>query len=254
MKGYEVKERNYHSIGELKAAKHMPTVVKPDEPLADVMALMERCNFSQLPVTTIEGDVQGVISWKSISITLASGRECRLVSDCMDADLKDHQKACIDDRLLDSVEVVSEHDYVLVEGKTGELTGIVTASDFTVQFKKLAEPFLDIEEIELRLRDITRGRFSAEEAKRAGRGDRKRYINSTEDLGLGDFHGLLDDEGHWGRLDLTADREKFVERLKSAWEIRNKVMHFDAGGLSLERTKELKDTVQYLYDLTSSAR
>ena len=209
---------------------------------------MEEGNFSQLPVVTDAGDVQGVISWKSIGRCLSSGRACGVVSDCMDSDVK---RIRIDDPLLDSVEVVATHDYVLVMGKSGELSGIITASDFTDQFNKLADPFLRIEEIEMLLRRLTEGRFTKGELREAVPDDQKPHVTSVHHLGLGDFCNLLYDEHCWRKLGLKVDRRKFVGCVRSVSNIRNKVMHFNPKGLSPGDTEKLREMGRFLGSLAS---
>ena len=47
-----------------------------------------------------------------------------------------------------AITTISSHDYVLVQAGDRSISGIVTANDFNVQFRILAEPFLLVGEIE----------------------------------------------------------------------------------------------------------
>ena len=166
----------------------------------------------------------------------------------MDSHVK---QICIDDHLLDSVKDVWRDDYVLVMGEGGELSGIITASDFTDQFNKLADPFLRVEEIEMQLRRLTKGKFKDGQLKAAAAEWRRQYVTSVHHLGLGDFCRLLIVKRHWRRLRLSIDREKFVGCLRSVKKIRNTVMHFDSKGLSPEESEKLTEMGRFLGGLAS---
>ena len=115
-------------------------------------------DYSQLPVMPNEHSVKGVISWKSIGAAHSEGRTPSHVRECMVA-------PCVVDiqtTLGDATALIYEHDYVLVQGKDGMITGIVTAADLALEFKQLTHPFLLIGEIEHHLRNLVQGKFSVE--------------------------------------------------------------------------------------------
>ena len=86
--------------------------------------------------------------------------------------------------LLDVTEDIANQGYVLVRGEDKVITGIVTASDFAVQFRRLAEPFLVIEEIERYLRRLVDGVFSADEITEAlsTLAERSPFVTQTSSL------------------------------------------------------------------------
>ena len=51
----------------------------------------------------------------------------------------------------EAIPVIVEHGYVLVRQIDRKISGIVTASDLSLQFQELAEPFLHVREVELHL-------------------------------------------------------------------------------------------------------
>ena len=65
--------------------------------------------------------------------------------------------------LFDSIPIIVEHGYVLVRQRDRRITGIVTASDLSLQFQILSEPFLLLREIELHVRQFIRGKITAED-------------------------------------------------------------------------------------------
>ena len=72
-----------------------------------------------------------------------------------------------EEAFFSALQIISKHDYVLVRGKDRTITGILTASDFNDQFRKMAELFLLVGEIENGIRGIVRGKFSGSELQAA---------------------------------------------------------------------------------------
>ena len=126
-------------------------------------------DYSQLPVMQGERDVKGIISWKSIGAAHAQGANPTYVRDCMD----DPQVVDGKVPLADAAEVIYKHDYVLVRGEQGKITGILTAVDLAREFKERTYPFLLIGEIEHHIRNLILGRFTPEEFVAAASGDER---------------------------------------------------------------------------------
>ena len=209
---------------------------------------MRRKDFSQLPVMRNERDVLGMITWKSIGERVSVSGSGQLVSECMDPCIKEDRIININDPLLDATEKIA-NSYVLVRGEGGVITGIVTASDFAVQFGQLAEPFLVIEEIERHLRRLISGKFSDREMKKTVYKKYRKNVRGPDNLTLGAFSRLLEPSEHWDRLGLDTCHESFLERLESVRKIRNSVMHFDPCGLAPERLSDLYDFAVFFRDM-----
>lgn len=230
-------------IGRLDAANKSPTVVKPDTTLQQAVTIMLTNDFSQLPVMTGARDVKGVVSWKTIGSRLALKRPCTVVSDCMEP----AQVVSIDDSLFDSIGRIASHDYVLVQAKDRTISGIVTASDFNVQFQSLAEPFLLVGEIENGVRRILHSKFTIKELEEAkAPGDDDRVIEAPSDLTFGEYIRLIEPEKRWKKLKIEIDRVEFLAQLNRVREIRNDVMHFDPDGLDSEDLQFLREFAQFL--------
>jgi hypothetical protein len=114
-------------------------------------------DFSQLPVMQGDREVKGVITWKSIGSKQALGHKCSQVADCReDARIVDSNRT-----LFDAISTIVEYGYVLVRDQRDKrITGIVTASDLSLQFQILAEPFLLLREIELHVRRLLGDKLS----------------------------------------------------------------------------------------------
>ncbi len=209
---------------------------------------MRKKDFSQLPVMSNDREVDGVISWKSIGEGASTDSPCQFVHECMENPVRE---IGFNDPLLDATDDVAT-GYVLVRGEDDVIAGIVTASDFAVQFRQLAEPFLVIEEIEHHLRRLVAGKFCIGELRETVYKGRRRYIHGPDDLSLGAYCRLLEGSEHWKRLGLdTCCQEVFLERLCAVRDIRNAVMHFDPKGPEPEYLEKLYDFAGRLRSLAA---
>ena len=231
-------------IGELPAANRKPTTVKPDDSLEYATEIMRSKDFSQLPVMSDDNSVEGMITWKTIGERTSIDTSCQFVHECMDRSVKEID---INAPLLDATEDIA-NGYVLIRGEGGVITGIVTASDFAVQFRQLAEPFLIIEEIERHLRSLVDGKFCVSELKNVS-GYWAKNVCSPDDLTLGAYCPLLESPDRWERLDLSTCQKSFLEQLQSVNKTRNGVMHFNPCGLASERLQELYDFAVFFRDM-----
>ena len=233
-------------IGMLEAANKKPVSIAPDKPVTEATTVMLMNDYSQLPVMTSPWEVKGVISWRSIGRRQALDVQCNLVRECMDTP----NEIDFNVPLVDATKGILEHQYVLVRGKTREITGIVTSSDIAGQFMELAGPFFVIGEIEGYLRLIVKGKFTPNELNEAALNqDGKQSIAGPADLTFGAYCQLLGKQERWERLGLKIDRGEFVKRLDVVRGIRNDVMHFDPDGLAPEDTKTLNDLARFFRDL-----
>jgi hypothetical protein len=152
-----------------------------------------------------------------------------------------------DTSLFDAIALVAQHDYVLVRALDRRISGIVTSSDLSQQFRDLAEPFLLIGEIEHLIRRLIHGKFRAEELQEAkDPGDTDRRIEGVADLTFGEYVRLLEEPERWRRLEVRVDRRTFIARLKEARDVRNDVMHFDPQGIDPTSLQALRRFLRLL--------
>ena len=234
-----------HRIGSLEAANKRPTNVQPDNPLQAATTIMQMYDYSQLPV--MEGDykVAGIVSWTSIGARLSLGRECECVRHCMDPAKELPATA----PLFDAIPTIAEHGYVLVRGPDNTITGIVTASDLSLQFMQLAGPFLFVGQIEGYLRHLIHGKFTLEQLRAASLPEEGQRIEGSGDLTLGGYGQLLGDPDNWKHLGLKIDRAEFVRQIDEVRRIRNDVMHFNLDGLSEDEAAKLRDIARFFENL-----
>lgn len=195
---------------------------------------------------TNERDVKGILSWTSIGSRLALGRTSDVVRELMD----DSHEIRADASLFQAIPIIVEHQYVLVRGSDNKISGIVTATDLSLQFGQLAEPFLLLGEIENHIRRILGENFSADELKMVGDpSDKDRKIEDVADLTFGEYIRLLENEERWEKVSISVDRLTFCKQIDEVRLIRNDVMHFDPDGIPESDLDKLRHSARFLQRL-----
>ena len=204
---------------------------------------MLRYEYSQLPVMQSPRDVKGIISWNSLGARLALGRPCEHVRDCMDK----HQEISLAASLFDAVQIIAEHDCVLVRAADNTICGIVTGYDISLQFQQLAEPFLLLGDIENHVRYLITAHFGVADLQLAKDStDNERTIEDVSDLTFGEYVRLLQREENWSKLGMRLCGKTFIKWLDKVRQIRNDVMHFDPDPIEPEDLKLLKEFARLL--------
>jgi hypothetical protein len=196
-----------------------------------------------------ERDVKGIMSWKSIGVRLILGVKFFEVRECMEAS----KVISADTSIFDAISQIVEHDYVLIHDNTRRITGIVTTSDLSVEFRELAEPFLLLREIENHIRAlIAKAKFTRKELRSCRDPGSAREIDGVVDLTFGEYIRLLEKEESWARLDLSLDRKVFIKNIDEIRQIRNDVVHFDPDGVTAEELVALQKCAAFLQKLRST--
>jgi CBS domain-containing protein len=235
-----------YRISKLAAANNKPLSVKPDASLKEAVTLMMANDFSQLPVMTNERDIKGIISWLSIGTKTMLGSSRNFVRELMDV----HHEIRADASMFQAIPTIVQHGYVLVRSSDNKISGIVTASDLSVQFQQVAEPFLLLSEIENHVRSLLYGRFNKADLMAVrDPSDGGREIEDVSDLTFGEYLRLLENESKWEKLELNLDRKTFCNHLDQVRIIRNDVMHFDPDGVPQSDLEKLRDCAKFLQTL-----
>lgn len=235
-------------IGSLPAANKKLVTVNQNDSLTKAIALMLQYDFSQLPVMQGEREVKGVVTWKSIGSKQAFGCKCKTVGDCReDARIVDSNRT-----LFDAIPTIVEFGYVLVRDKSDRrITGMVTASDLSLQFQSLAEPFLLLREIELHVRQLLGNKLAITDFEllaAAPPAIQKTHF-SVDDLTFGDYVRLFQHPQIWAKLDLKTDGGVLTTLLENVRLIRNGVMHFDPDPMTVDELSTLKRAVRFMQEL-----
>lgn len=239
-----------YRIGRLGSANRAPVAVAPDATIEHAITTMLARDFSQLPVMTSERDVKGMFSWKSLAGRLALGTTCQCVRDCMDR----HYEITDDTSLFEAINLIVEHECVLVRSSSQKICGIVTTSDLSLQFRQLTEPFLLLSEIENQVRRIIGSKFTKDELQAIrDPEDPDRKVQDVTDLTFGEYQRLLENPSRWEKLNLRIDRGTFIKSLEDIRRVRNDVMHFDPDGIGEDDLAAIRLFVQFLQRLRDLA-
>lgn len=248
-----VAEDPTYRIGSLPAANKALVTVRQGEPLNKAVTLMLQHDFSQIPIMQGERQVKGVVTWKSIALKKALGYKCDLVEQC-----KEEPRVVDSNRtLFDAIPLIVEYGYVLVRDQRDQrITGLVAASDLSLQFQALAEPFLLLREVELHIRQLLEQKVDLSDlATLTDTSIARDPIQSVSDLSFGQYVRLFQSPAIWERLDIRIDRVVFCELLESIRIIRNDVMHFDPDPMTFDDLSTLKRAghlMRSLYELSPS--
>jgi len=236
-----------YRIGMLDAANKPVVSAAPNHSIEQAVTKMLVNGFSQLPVMQNDRDVKGILTWGSIGARFALGKTGQEVRHFMtSAQIISSEKS-----LFEAIELIVQHEYVLVQTPERTISGIVTAADLSRQFQQLTEPFLLLREIEQHIRKlIIVGKFTLETFRAAcDPNDSDREIKDVADLTIGEYIRLLENPTNWGRLSLCIDRASFVEHLQTVRRIRNDIMHFDPDPLGPHDLASLRQFVVFLQGL-----
>ncbi|NIF20598.1 CBS domain-containing protein [Candidatus Pantoea multigeneris] len=239
-------------VSRLEASDVTLVTVKPDATLTEAITLMLRHDYSQLPVMTSERDVKGVISWESIAPVLALTKsESAVVRNYM----KPHREINASDSIFTALPRIIEYSYVLVRSPDQRISGIITTTDLSSQFKQLSEPFLLLSEIENHIRKLIDGKFTKDElVSIVNPSDSGRVIDSVADLTFGEYIRLFENPDLWKKTELQIDKKTFIKELDKVRIIRNDVMHFDPDGISEENHELLHNFVRFIHTIQSLSR
>jgi CBS domain-containing protein len=234
-------------IGSLPAANKPLTTVGQDDSLKKAVTKMLQFDYSQLPIMHGEREVKGMISWKSIASRYSIGGECCKVQNCRE----DAQVVDGNGTLFDAIPTIVKHGYVLVrDPQDRRITGIVTASDLSLQFQQLAEPFLLLREIELHIRQLLHEKVLPEDLDWLGSADTTApKPKSISDLSFGGYIRLLQRPQVWARVSLNIDQASLTVQLEEVRQIRNDVMHFDPDPMTTKQLDALKNAAKFMQQL-----
>ncbi len=235
-------------IGNFEAANKGLVTVGQDDFLNKAVTKMMQNDFSQLPIMSGERDVKGVVSWRSLGARYAMGLPCEKVSDCRE----DAQVIDANGILFDAIPTIVKHGYVLVrDQKSRKLTGIVTASDLSLQFQQLAEPFILLREIELHIRRLLQGKITVTDldAVASPEGPPGKKPKAISDLTFGEYVRLFQHPDIWAKLTLKIDKACLTDQLEEVRQIRNDVMHFDPDPMAAKDLDVLKGAAKFMQQL-----
>lgn len=236
-------------VQSMAAANHKPVFVEKNDSLEHAVTLMQRFDYSQLPViSSSERNIVGHISWKTIGLAMWKNGKGTTVGDFMSKDITVIERT---EPLLNAIRILSHADFVIVLAEDRTMGGVITTADIAAEFFTItqAEAFLLLEQIELHIRNlINRGNILVEELQKECHAD-DREIESIDDLNFGEYIRVIENPKYWKKLAIKTEKAEFVNFLHQVREVRNDIMHFEPDGIGDEKMQLLRDMARYISEL-----
>lgn len=234
-------------INILDGANREPDYVKPEDPVEKATTLMLQNGYSQLPVsssTLYQNSIVGYISWQTIALNKIHGNSGDKVKDYID------KKVCIipsDTPILEAMESVHKHGFILVSDQYRKICGMITAVDMSSTYKLLTEKFLLIEQIERQVRLLLDGQYTLAEINALiSTEEGQQEVQSIDDLTFGQYVRIIESPDNWAKLNLSFDKDSLHDLLGEVRDIRNDIMHFDPSGIELDQVDRLSKICEFL--------
>ncbi|MGW5054760.1 CBS domain-containing protein [Actinokineospora sp. NPDC004072] len=236
-------------VGQVRSANLAVVSVSRDDSLEKAITLMMRHDFSQLAVMSGVRNLDGAVTWESITSALLHDPQATVRQAMRPAEV-----VPVGENLLGHVRLIMDKGFVFVRAKDQTIQGIITTTDLSQQFADLATPYFILGEIEQRLRRKIDEKFSnIEIASAKGDVDPDREVTCAADLTLGECARLLEVPANWEQLGWRVTRTIFIGLLHKVREVRNEVMHFSPDPLESAQIADLNDLVRWLRKLEPNA-
>ncbi|MFD4987875.1 CBS domain-containing protein [Streptomyces sp. NPDC058374] len=213
-------------IGNLPFVRDVVTV-EMNAPLSHAFAPMIERDFSQIPVVDHNHVLRGVITWEGIARAQLGGGATS-VSSVMDPH---PETAREQEELFGRIDRIQKSGFTIVVDDENTVIGMMTSADLAGQLKERIEPFTLLEEVERRLRRLTKD-FPAERVPakiRKGRASGRPFT-------LGQYVHLLEDADCWAELGWPFDQQQILERLRTVTKYRNELAHWAVDAPSEDAT------------------
>ncbi|MET4134752.1 CBS domain-containing protein [Pseudarthrobacter sp. PvP090] len=199
----------------------------PDMPAKKTQTFMISDDLSQIPVLSQDKKtLYGVVTWRSIAQYRGNLDSAR-ARDVMGP--VSHVASSSDD-FLELVETIIAQEFVLYRAPDGCVDGIVTASDLAEAFNGTAGIYIQLQELESRLR-ILLDKSPIPKLREFLESRRRDMVNfrGATDMMFGEYLAALNDKQIWNATGIELDQGVCLSLLKKVKDVRNGVMHFSAG-------------------------
>ncbi|MFI2563544.1 CBS domain-containing protein [Paenarthrobacter sp. NPDC018779] len=206
-----------------------PTLIScgPEMSAKKTQTFMISDDLSQIPVLSQDKKtLHGVVTWRSIAQYRGNLDDAK-AKDVMGP--RSHVASSSDD-FLDLVDTIIAQEFVLYRAPDGCVDGIVTASDLAQAFNGTAGIYIQLQELESRIRilldksPIPQLRGYLEPRRR----DMSKFRGAT-DMMFGEYLAALEDKNIWNATGIELDQGVCINLLKKVRDVRNGVMHFSSG-------------------------
>jgi CBS domain-containing protein len=228
-------------LGNIPSANLGVEAITPQATYDEAITRMLLNDFSQLAVMNGPRSVPRAVSWQSI----ARARHANPAGGFAEA-IVPATVLPFDTDLIDVLRILEEEDFVFVKDSTNMVTGIVTTADVVRAYGQLATPFFLVGELDHLLRRIVSDNFSLPEVRHLCDADGTRNMQSYDELTMGDYQRVLENEEHWATLGWPLDRSTFARRLQFLREVRNDLMHFNPDPIPDNTVSQLRHMIAVL--------
>ncbi|MCG3209275.1 MAG: hypothetical protein FOGNACKC_02896 [Anaerolineae bacterium] len=227
----------FHLVRSLIPEDQNLVTVSPNTEVSTAVALMQKYNFSQLPVVAGD-DVLGVFSYRSLANRLlAIGKTKEHFGDLSVDEFMEQFKFAQPSDNWESILDYLNHASGVFVGNRDQLEGIVTATDVLKYLHHIASPFVMLAEIELSLRRIIQRCVTDTELQGCMQNSLKDIYSQDEmptgvlEMTFNDYAQIIGDGRNWPKFCIVFGnsewyRKKTAENLKEVRDLRNDVFHF----------------------------
>jgi len=198
----------------------------PEMEIKKVRTLMISLDISQLPVlSSNKKSALGVVTWRSLA-------ECQVdlnSAKASDAMANPGHIASSGDDFLNLVDSIIAQEYMLYSIPDGRINGIVTASDLAKAFDGTASLYIQLQELESRLRMLLdRSPIPSLQKHLDPKRQSMKSFRGASDMMFGEYIEALKDPEIWAATGLRVDQESCLKLFSDAKDVRNGVMHFSS--------------------------
>jgi CBS domain-containing protein len=234
--GGQLLTRLFHRVNSVIPEDQELVTVDPQMPVAEALVLLQRNRFSQVPV--VRGvEVLGSFSYRSFTRAAIGLQEQRYRLEELPVEefMEDLDTVYATAELTSVFDALDRDDAVLI-GAPDDLQAIVTPMDVLRYLYRLAEPYVQLGEIERSLRMVVVASVDGQElAECARRALASTYEAREADLPteakamtLGELVAIVRDSRNWPHFEplLGSRRQLVAARLSPLPQLRNDVFHF----------------------------
>jgi CBS domain-containing protein len=228
------------TLGNLPSAMGGLVSVTPQATFEEAITEMALNDFSQLPVMVKGRNLRGAVTWQSIAQTRLAKPDAPLGHAIIPTSPERYDRP-----LVEVLSRLVEEGFVFVEDDQRVISGIVTTADVVLLYGELALPFLLIGELDRRLRRLV-ARLRFDLVCGVCDADGARGLRSVDELTMGDYERVLQNQAIWESLGWPLDRVIFTRRLAELREVRNDVMHFNPDTNRIDVVPKLRNILALL--------
>jgi CBS domain-containing protein len=229
------------TVGNLPSALGGVVSVPPEASFDEAITLMLLNDYSQLAVLSGKRTLRGAVTWKSIARLRHLNPSATLANTIVHV-----APVRYDQDLIEILSALESQDFVLVRDGHNAISGIVTTADVVAVYGQLSTPFFLIGQLDQSLRRVMSRYFRLDEIRRRCDTDGTGRIESFDDLTMGDYLRVLENQECWAKLNWPLHRSAFVKRLDELREIRNEIMHFNPDPLPADAVDKLRNILRVL--------